>query len=120
MLYFDVAAYWLRLSARLVLAPAYIRSVAQFNTETFPVSTLSLLVAGVAGRDPFLSPKRFMLVSVSCCFHCAAFAASTLWPLYRSIFEPPAIDTGEVPSNYTTFDGEFRLSSFVSDAWIAV
>jgi len=57
-------------------------SLKEFNKDVFPVSTLCLLVAVVA-----------------------ALSASTAWPLYRSIYEPPVIDTRDIPQNYNTFVG---------------
>lgn len=52
------------------------------NNDTFPFSTLFLIIAVVA-----------------------AFAASTMWPLYRSIFQPPQLPTFEVPDTLNTLDG---------------
>src|SRR5437016_363531 len=39
----------------------------------------------------------------------AALSASTIWPLYRSIFEPPVIDTRDIPTNFHTFTGLLSL-----------
>jgi hypothetical protein len=52
------------------------------NNNTFPFSTLFLIIAVVA-----------------------AFAASTMWPLYRSIFQPPQLPNLEVPDNLNTLEG---------------
>jgi len=46
------------------------------QNSIFPYSTLSILVAIIG-----------------------AFSASTLWPLYRSIYRPPKIVTTEIPEN---------------------
>ncbi len=46
------------------------------NTRYFPVSTFFLVMAVAS-----------------------AYALSTLWPLYRSIFQPPVIEQVDIPKN---------------------
>jgi hypothetical protein len=54
----------------------------EINTKTFPFSTLFLIIAAVA-----------------------AYGASTLWPLYRSIFQTSVLEDLEVPANISTLRG---------------
>jgi hypothetical protein len=52
------------------------------NTKVFPFSTLFLIMAAVG-----------------------AYCASTLWPLYRSIFQTSVLEDLEVPANISTLRG---------------
>jgi uncharacterized membrane protein (GlpM family) len=52
------------------------------NNDVFPFSTLSVLIAALS-----------------------ALAASTYWPLYRSVYKPPALTNLAVPENINTLAG---------------